>query len=111
MDRVKVLLTLFFMFSAVIADDFINKTDYAKLLYSNPRGIGCDKCHGVDAKGSLIASYIQKGEKRVLKAPPINNTSKYEFFSALNNPKSVMPKYSLTMEEFESLYEYVTSKK
>jgi mono/diheme cytochrome c family protein len=102
---------LFFVFSALWADDFINKMDYAKLLYSNPRGIGCDKCHGSNAKGNSIAVYKQKGENRTFIAPPINNLTKDRFFTALNNSKSVMPKYSLTTEELESLYEYVSSKK
>jgi len=95
----------------VLADDFIDRTDYAKLLYSNPRGIGCDKCHGADAKGNSIALYKQKGSTKALIAPPINNLNKTKFFAALNNSKSVMPKYSLTLEELESLYEYVSSRK
>ncbi|MDR1460770.1 MAG: cytochrome c [Campylobacteraceae bacterium] len=107
----KLLLTLFFIFFTLKADDFINKMDYAKLLYSNPRGIGCDKCHGENGKGDVIASYVQKGKQKVLSAPAINNASRAKFFAALNNPKSVMPKYSLTIEEFESLYEYVSSQK
>jgi mono/diheme cytochrome c family protein len=107
----RLITILFFIFFTLSADDFINKADYAKLLYSNPRGIGCNKCHGENAKGSTIASYIQKGKQKVLSAPAISNVSKVDFFSALNNPKSVMPKYSLTLEEFESLYEYVTSKR
>jgi hypothetical protein len=108
---VKLLLILFFISFTLRADDFINKTDYAKLLYSNPRGIGCDKCHAKNGKGDIIASYVQKGKQKMLSAPAINNISKARFFAALNNPKSVMPRYSLTMEEFESLYEYVNSQK
>ncbi|MDR1284992.1 MAG: cytochrome c [Campylobacteraceae bacterium] len=107
----KLPLALFFIFFTLKADDFINKMDYAKLLYSNPRGIGCDKCHGESGKGGVIASYVQKGKQKVLKAPAINATSRAKFFAALNNPRSVMPKYSLTIEEFESLYEYVNSEK
>jgi mono/diheme cytochrome c family protein len=107
----KLLTVLFFIFSILNADDFIDKTDYAKLLYLNPRGIGCDKCHGENAKGNIIASYTQKGKQKILSAPAINNISRAKFFEALNNPKSIMPKYSLTIEEFESLYEYVSSKR
>ncbi|MDR0762823.1 MAG: cytochrome c [Campylobacteraceae bacterium] len=105
MRLIFVLLTLL---SSLAADDFITRTEYAKLLYLNPRGIGCDKCHGSDAKGKVIASFKQKGEIKNLVAPPINNITKADFFKALNNPKIVMPKYSLTNEEMESLYEYVT---
>ncbi|MDR0579459.1 MAG: cytochrome c [Campylobacteraceae bacterium] len=105
------LAILFFLFSTLNADDFIEKRDYAKLLYSNPRGIGCNKCHGENGKGNAIALYAQKGKQKILSAPAINNMSKAQFFTALKNPKSVMPRYSLTLEEFESLYEYVSSKK
>jgi hypothetical protein len=107
----RVILAFILAFCTLGADDFIDKMDYAKLLYSNPRGIGCDKCHGADAKGNSIALYKQKGEIRALIAPPINNLDKNRFFLALNNSKSVMPKYSLTTGELESLYEYVSSKK
>jgi mono/diheme cytochrome c family protein len=85
--------------------------EYAKLLYSNPRGIGCDKCHGTNAKGGVIASFKQKGDTKKLIAPSISNTTKENFFKALNSPKTVMPKYSLTNEEMESLYEYVTKQR
>ncbi|MDR2635583.1 MAG: cytochrome c [Campylobacteraceae bacterium] len=96
------------LISSLLADDFITRMEYAKLLYLNPRGIGCDKCHGSDAKGKVIAFYKQKGETKRLAAPPINNVTKDVFLKALNNPKTIMPKYSLTDEEMQSLYEYVT---
>ncbi|MDR3177691.1 MAG: c-type cytochrome [Campylobacteraceae bacterium] len=107
----RLIFALFMLLSSLLADDFITRMEYAKLLYLNPRGIGCNKCHGEDGKGSVIASYVQKGKQKVLSAPAVNNVSKDKFFAALNNPKSVMPKYSLTAEEFESLYEYVSSKR
>lgn len=90
-----------------IAEDFITKNEYAKLLYSNPRGIGCNKCHGEFGEGSIIANYVHKGENRQLIAPKINNISKDKFVDALKNSKSVMPNYSLTDEEIDSLYSYV----
>ncbi len=39
----------------IFGADFITKTEYAKMLYLNPRGIGCDKCHGAKGEGSLIS--------------------------------------------------------
>jgi mono/diheme cytochrome c family protein len=91
-----------------LADDFITRMEYAKLLYSNPRGIGCNKCHGNDARGEVIANIKVKGEIKKFSAPSINNATRAVFFKALNNPKDIMPKYSLTDEEMESLYEYIT---
>jgi hypothetical protein len=98
------------MFSMLCADDFIEKKDYAKLLYSNPRGIGCNKCHGEDAKGAVIAYIKKNGEIKKFSAPAIDNVTKAVFFKALNNPKDIMPKYSLTNEETESLFEYITKR-
>ncbi|MDR2099304.1 MAG: cytochrome c [Campylobacteraceae bacterium] len=104
----RLLTILFFIFSALGADDFIEKRDYAKLLYSNPRSIGCNKCHGEDGKGMIIAYIRKKEEIRQVSAPPIDNVTKAAFFKALNSPKDIMPKYSLTNEEMEILYKYVT---
>lgn len=91
------------------AEDFITEMEYARMLYSNPRGIGCNLCHGQRGEGSVIATYKDKGKKKVLKAPAINELSKEDFFKALKKPKSVMPKYFLTKKEIEVLYLYVTS--
>lgn len=104
-----VFVMVFTCISLVNSEDFITKTEYAKLLYSNPRGIGCNKCHGDYGEGSIIASYKHKGKDRVLVAPKISNLDKKTFTKAIERPKSVMPNYSLTKEEIESLYSYVNS--
>ena len=91
------------------AEDFITKMEYAKMLYSNPRGIGCVLCHGEKGEGSVIAKYKEKGVKKELRAPPIDSLSKERFFKALEESDSVMPKYFLTDNEIEMLYFYVTS--
>ncbi|MDR2789589.1 MAG: cytochrome c [Campylobacteraceae bacterium] len=106
----RLLTALFFIFSTLGADDFIAKRDYAKLLYSNPRGIGCDKCHGEDGMGLVIARVKKKGEIRDFSAPRIDNVTKQAFFKALNSPKDIMPKYSLTNEEMGILFEYITNR-
>ncbi len=100
-----VLITLL----SLKAEDFITKMEYAKMLYSNPRGIGCILCHGEKGEGSIIAKYKHKGKQKELKAPAINSLSKEKFFRALKDSDSVMPKYFLTNSEIEALYFYVTS--
>ena len=49
------------------------------MLYNNPRGISCAKCHGFRAQGKIIAKYkIQKHNKTItktIKAPNIQNIS------------------------------------
>jgi len=39
---------------------FITRMEYSSLLYKNPRGIGCNKCHGLKGEGKLIAKYKEK---------------------------------------------------
>ena len=108
---------LILLFCVVIfGADFITKTEYAKMLYLNPRGIGCDKCHGAKGEGSLISKYKhfdKKTNKTVddeLRAPKINDIDFESFKAALTKPKGVMPSYFLTDEETTILYEYITNK-
>ena len=107
---------LILLFCVVIfGADFITKTEYAKMLYLNPRGIGCDKCHGAKGEGSLISKYKhfdKKTNKTVddeLRAPKINDIDFESFKAALTKPKGVMPSYFLTDEETTILYEYITN--
>ena len=101
---------------AIFGADFITKTEYAKMLYLNPRGIGCDKCHGAKGEGSLISKYKhfdKKANKTVddeLRAPKISDIDFESFKAALTKPKGVMPSYFLTDEETTILYEYITNK-
>ena len=108
---------LFLLFCvAIFGADFITKTEYAKMLYLNPRGIGCDKCHGTKGEGSLISKYKhfdKKTNKTVddeLRAPKISDIDFESFKAALTKPKGVMPSYFLTDEETTILYEYITNK-
>ena len=100
---------------AIFGADFITKTEYAKMLYLNPRGIGSDKCHGAKGEGSLISKYKhfdKKTNKTVddeLRAPKINDIDFESFKAALTKPKGVMPSYFLTDEETTILYEYITN--
>lgn len=107
------LILLFYV--VIFGADFITKTEYAKMLYLNPRGIGCDKCHGAKGEGSLISKYKhfdKKTNKTVddeLRAPKINDIDFESFKAALTKPKGVMPSYFLTDEETTILYEYITN--
>ena len=49
----------FFLLFATFAfcSEFITKSEYAKMLYQNPRGIGCHKCHGDKGEGALMVKY------------------------------------------------------
>ena len=88
------------------------------MLYKNPRGIGCDKCHGNVGQGTLIATYKEKDKTtnklmtKTLIAPSINHLSIDEFKKILmrkRNKSLSMPTYFLTEEELTSIHFYITN--
>ncbi|MDQ7060010.1 MAG: cytochrome c [Sulfurimonas sp.] len=87
---------------------FISPLEYASQLYKNPRGIGCNNCHGENGEGKLIAKYVHKGEAREFRAPKINGLDFDVFYEALNNAKRGMPRYYLTRKEVQALYLYLS---
>ena len=91
-------------------DSFITEQEYAAHLYKNPRGIGCNKCHGKQGEGIVISRYKHKGEKKVLKTESIQNLEFNKFQEAFRKKKGVMPKYFLTSSEIKTLYNYLTIK-
>lgn len=97
-------------------NSFITKFEYGAMLYENPRGVGCIKCHAKGNKAVIIAKYKQRDkktknliEKKII-APAINNVSFKAFVDKLTSDKTeskVMPTYFLTTEEMKSLYYYI----
>ncbi len=88
------------------------------MLYKNPRGIGCDKCHGSVGQGMLIAIYKVRDKKtnkmieKSLIAPSINQLSIDDFKKVLikkRNKAVSMPTYFLTEDELTSIYFYITN--
>ena len=134
MIRLLLIFTTTYLFGQNNFDkDFITQFEYGKMLYNNPRGISCAKCHGKDAKGKIIANFQYTKEKKKfpcsLKSNDITNIS-YEKFLAKLDPKlnkkkesiqkdqickkltygNSMPTYFLTQEELKSIYFYLTNK-
>ncbi len=111
----------FLLFPAFLyaKSSFITEMEYSSLLYQNPRGIGCHKCHGLKGEGKLIAKYketkhLKEGEKVItikipkeFRAPAINRLTYSEFKKALNSTIRGMPKYYLTEKEIKALYFYL----
>jgi len=93
-----------FLFSS---SSFITPMEYASRLYKNPRGIGCQECHGNNGEGKIIANYVYKKKKKSFVGPQINNISFNEFYQVLNQRKRGMPRYFLTDEEIQALYLYL----
>ncbi|MDD6055043.1 MAG: cytochrome c [Helicobacter sp.] len=107
----KVFIAFLFFASAFANDSFITALEYGKMLYENPRGIGCVECHGFYGEGGNIANYTHKRKNRILIAPQINSLDFKSFKNALQKGKKVMPKYYLTNEEIEAIYQYLAESK
>ena len=109
----RILGILSFFCAVLFAESFISDYEYGQMLFKNPRGIGCNKCHGENGEGSLIATYkdfnktSQTYYERQLIAPAIDKISLQEFADGITNSKSVMPSYFLTQDVIIILYKYI----
>ncbi|PHO17415.1 cytochrome C oxidase subunit III [Malaciobacter molluscorum LMG 25693] len=99
------------LFATQDDNSFITKYEYGAMLYENPRGIGCNKCHGNGKKEIILAKYRdRKGALKYIKVPPIIKISFEDFKSKLKSDKTeslIMPTYFLTDDELDSLYYYI----
>jgi len=106
----------------LLSEDFISNLEYGAMLYKNPRGIGCIKCHAKNAKGKVIATYIEDktGKTKAIIAPNIKKVSYKVFYNRLKYSKvlkkgkfrvinySVMPKYDYLVDsEIKAIYRYI----
>ena len=106
---VKIALTALFCLSCLGAEEsFLTNEEYAKMLYKNPRGISCAKCHGPEGQGGVISRYISDGKLHEIKAPPIVDLPLERFRKALRRPSGLMPEYFLTDVEMAYLYYYLS---
>jgi len=94
----------------MFAEDFISHYEYGQMLYSNPRGVSCKKCHGPRGKGRIIAYYKdENGYIQKLLAPDISDISLEYMLNALNIKHKIMPQYYLTTEEVKAIYDFLYS--
>ncbi len=92
---------------------FITNFEYGQMLYKNPRGIGCIKCHGSNGKGKFISKYTHKDKIFKINAPSINTMKLEDFIKVLkakSSSKSIMPTYFLTNDEMKQIHFYITHK-
>ncbi len=101
------LFFLFFIPISIFADSFITKKEYAQNLYYNPRGVGCNHCHGDNGEGKLLATYIEDGVKKDYYAKAINDIPYTDFYKQLKSRIKGMPRYYLTDNEIQILYYYL----
>ena len=104
----KLIFLTLFAFSMVLGGDFITKDEYAKMLYKNPRGIGCHLCHGKRGEGKILGKYRDGNKEVIVKAPNIRHLDFTTFKKALEGKKNrLMPRYFLTLKEIKLLFYYL----
>jgi len=106
------LLRLWLLLTIILCarEDFISHYDYGQMLYDNPRGISCVKCHGKKGEGIEIASYIckDKNSTRVsLRGSDIRNVELKGMIKSLKSRHKIMPNYYLTIKEVKAIYDYL----
>ena len=91
-------------------EDFISHYEYGEMLYANPRGVSCSQCHGKNGEGQMIVEYRDIHGKQVLKGSDIRRDSLSTMIHAVNSYHEIMPRYYLTDEEVEAIYDYIKIK-
>jgi len=104
----KRLVSVIFLISYAFSEDFISEFEYGQMLYQNPRGVSCSKCHGKLGEGEFIASFKDSnGEIREFYGPDIRDLDIKTFKKALKSGGNLMPRYYLTQKELEAIYKYI----
>jgi len=108
----KILFLILLSLFTCANESFITEYEYGKMLYNNPRGIGCDKCHGSRGEGMVISEYYKEKKKKLLKTNAIWALSLNDFKKALRKDNGlVMPRYYLTDGEINALYYYLSEER
>ena len=103
-------------------DSFLSLLEYGKMLYKNPRGISCSKCHGLDGKGGKkIAKYYDKQKNiKLLRSTDITHYSLKQLTSSLKNQyrengrrkrHKIMPMYYMTEQEILAIFTYLKNQR
>ncbi len=103
----KYAILLFLALELFSESDFITPLEYSTQLYKDPRGIGCQHCHGENGEGKLVAKYSHKNKNKEFRGPKISGSSFKYFFKALNKTNKGMPRYYPTKKEAQALYFYL----
>jgi cytochrome c553 len=102
-------------------DSFLLEIEYGKMLYNNPRGIACSKCHGKEGKGGQVIAkyYDQNSNPKLLKGIDITHYRLDQLKASMQNNfrdkdnrrvrHKIMPIYYLTYKEIKAIYTYLKS--
>ncbi len=104
---------LFFVLPLLLGanEDFISHYDYGEMLFNNPRGVSCSQCHGKDGAGTIIVKFRdEEGKQAVIKGSDIRRDTLQSMIKSVNSYHEIMPRYYLTDEEVEAIYDYLQEK-
>ena len=91
-------------------ESFMSHYEYGEMLYNNPRGVSCAQCHGKHGEGKVIVTYQDKKGKQTIAGPDIRDEDLSSMLEAVSKNHKIMPRYYLTDEEVEAIYDYLHSK-
>ena len=93
------------------SDDFISHYEYGEMLYDNPRGVSCSRCHGESGGGKVIVTYKgPDGSNMTIDGPDIRSETFASILNSINAYHKVMPRYYLTRQEAKAIYDYLQKK-
>jgi len=105
---VRVVIGVLLLINLLFSEDFISKFEYGQMLYENPRGVSCKKCHGRVGEGEFIASFIDsKGKEHKFYGSDIRGLDFKTFKRAVEKGGKIMPRFYLTSKELEAIYEFI----
>jgi len=91
-------------------EDFISHYEYGEMLYNNPRGVSCAQCHGKSGEGTKIVEFRDIHGKQAITGPDIRKEPLSRMINSINHYHEIMPRYYLTDEEVEAIYDYLKEK-
>jgi uncharacterized protein YebE (UPF0316 family) len=106
------ILTIFLLNVAFSNEEyFLNRYEYGRALYNNPRGVSCKNCHQANGEKRIILIYTKRKKEKKIISKDIKKLSFIKFSKKLNgNSKSIMPTYYLSNDEIFSIYYYLQNK-
>jgi len=110
MKLFKILSCLLFPLLLTAEEDFISHYEYGQMLYENPRGVSCAQCHGESGEGRLIVAYEDEEGQQRLEGSDIRQDSLKSMIESVKKYHKIMPRYYLTHDEVEAIYDYLKVK-
>ncbi len=90
---------------------FLTEFEYAQMLYKEPRGISCVRCHGEKGEQvfqiDYVAFYKQREYQKEIVVDPIHLLPFEKFRAGVMRSGRFMPTYRLSNFEIKTIYRYL----